>query len=97
MTLHVRGFILDEGCRSHEALNIFLAMTFPFVSVVRLFNAAQVLFTALCALHLHFVKYCARHQDGVNPVGTTKSVCMIFLCPGSVLCACVSLSFWGLP
>ena len=37
--------------------------------------------TARCALHLHSVKYCARHQDGVNPVGTTKSVCTIFLCP----------------
>ena len=76
---------------------IFFALTFSFFSFVLLFNAAQVLCTARCALHLHSVKYCARHHDGANPVGTTESVCTIFLCPCSVPCACVSLSFWGLP
>ena len=77
-------------------MNIVL-LTLSFFSFVLLFNAAQVLCTARCALHLHFVKYCARHRDDANPVGTTKSVCTIFLCPCFVLCACVSLSFWGLP
>ena len=92
-----RRLILDDMWRSREELNIFFALTFYFFSFVLLFHAAPVLCTARCALHLHSVKYCARHQDGANPVGTTKSVCTIFVCPCSVPCACVSLSFWGLP
>ena len=88
--------MLDDMWRSREEL-IFLIWRVLFFFFVRLFNAAQVLCTARCALHLHSVKYCARHQDGANPVGTTESVCAIFLCPCSVPCACVSLSFWDLP
>ena len=68
----------------------FFAPTCSFFSFVRLFDAAQVLCTARCALHLHSVKYRARHQDGANPVGTTKSVRAIL----PMLCAlrrCVSV------
>ena len=78
-------------------IEYFFALTCSFFFFVCLFNAAQVLCTARCALHLNSVKYCARHQDGANSVGTTESICTIFLCPCSVPCACVSLSFWGLP
>ena len=89
-----RRLILDDMWRSREELNIFCSDVF-FFSL--LFNAAQVLCTARCALHLHSVKYCARRQDGANPVGTTKFICAIIVCPCSVPFACVSLSFWGLP
>ena len=55
-----------------------------------------------CALHVvHCTGTLQSTVHGTRLVRTDwaqkKSLCTIFLCPCSVLCACVSLSSWGLP
>ena len=58
---------------------IFFSDLLVFLLVL-LSNTAQVLCTAHCALHLHFVKYCARRRDGANQKICLYNILVPMLC-----------------